>query len=68
VFKGIVVRDGEYPQVLVVLTLESASELERLYSAAVEAINIEREKKSRVESQKDMDKAFSQIDGYEPSY
>ncbi|AEH60267.1 Tubulin/FtsZ GTPase [Methanosalsum zhilinae DSM 4017] len=68
VFKGIIIREGEYPQVLVVLTLESTSELEKMYSAAVEAINMEREKKSRVESQKDMDKAFSQIEGYEPSY
>ena len=68
VFKGIIVRKGELPQVLVVLTLESASELENLYSIAVDAINYERQKKERVESQKDVDRAFSQIDGMDPSY
>jgi len=68
VFKGIIVRKGEAPQVLVVLTLEAAEELENLYSVAVDAIHQEREKKTRVEEQKEIDKAFSQIDGLEPNY
>ncbi len=68
VFKGIIVRNGELPQVLTVLTLESAAELESLYSIAVEAINYERQKKERVESKKDVERAFSQIDGMDPSY
>jgi len=48
VFKGIIVRSGEYPQVLSVLTLESAREMENLYSVAVQAIHQGKEK-SRVE-------------------
>ncbi|MDG6243323.1 MAG: cell division protein FtsZ [Methanolobus sp.] len=68
VFKGIIVRDGELPQVLAVLTLESASELENLYSVAVDAIKHERDKKERVSTIKEVDKAFSQIDGMDPSY
>lgn len=68
VFKGIVVRSGELPQVLAVLTLESASELESLYSIAVDAIKQERDKKERVASVKEVDRAFSQIDGMDPSY
>jgi hypothetical protein len=68
VFKGIIVRNDELPQVLTVLTLESAVELEKLYAIAVEAINYERQKKERVDSMKEMDKAFSQIDGMDPSY
>ncbi len=68
VFKGIIVRNGEYPQVLAVLTLESASELEKLYSIAVDAIQYEREKKARVEDKKEVDKAFSQLNGLEPHY
>ena len=68
VFKGIIVRNGEYPQVLAVLTLESASELEKLYSIAVDAIQYEREKKARVEDKKEVDKAFSQLNGLEHHY
>lgn len=68
VFKGIIVRDGELPQVLAVLTLESASELENLYSVAVDAIKHERAKKERVANDKELDRAFSQIDGMDPSY
>ncbi|MBP1909806.1 cell division protein FtsZ [Methanolobus bombayensis] len=68
VFKGIIVRNGELPQVLAVLTLESASELEDLYSIAVDAIKYERDKKERVATVKDVDRAFSQIDGMDPSY
>ena len=68
VFKGIIVRKGEYPRVLSVLTLESASELEELYHLAVDAINTEKEKKERVQEDKEVDKAFSQIEGMEPHY
>ncbi|MBN1133559.1 MAG: cell division protein FtsZ [Methanosarcinaceae archaeon] len=68
VFKGIIIRNGVYPQVLAVLTLESTSELEKLYSIAVEAIHQERDKKTRVETEKEIEKAFSQINGLEPQY
>jgi cell division GTPase FtsZ len=68
VFKGIIVRDGELPQVLAVLTLETASELENLYAIAVDAIKYERDKKERVANVKEVDRAFSQIDGMDPSY
>lgn len=68
VFKGIVVRKGESPQVLAVLTLESARELESLYNIAVQAIHHERDKKQRVESGIELDKTFSQIEGLEPEY
>ncbi|MDW7730972.1 MAG: cell division protein FtsZ [Methanolobus sp.] len=68
VFKGIIIRNEELPQVLTVLTLESASELENLYSIAVDAINYERQKKERVANDKEVDRAFSQIDGMDPSY
>jgi cell division GTPase FtsZ len=68
VFKGIVVRKGEHPRVLAVLTLESASELESLYSIAVGAIREEKDKKQRVSEHKELDRAFSQIEGLEPHY
>ncbi len=68
VFKGIIVRSGEYPQVLSVLTLESAREIEKLYGVAIEAINQEKEKKQRVEKEAELDKTFSLIEGLEPEY
>lgn len=68
VFKGIIVRSGEYPQVLSVLTLESSHEMEKLYSIAVQAIQKEKEKKQRVEKEAELDKAFSQVEGLEPEY
>ncbi|MFP4655499.1 MAG: cell division protein FtsZ [Methanohalobium sp.] len=68
VFKGIIVRRGEYPQVLIVSTMESANEIENLYNRAIDAIGQEREKKSRIENEKEVDKAFSKIDGLEPHY
>jgi tubulin-like protein CetZ len=68
VFKGIIIRNGEYPQVLSVLTLESAHELEKIYNVAVQAVHQEKAKKQRVEEGVEMEKAFSQIDGLEPEY
>lgn len=68
VFKGIIVRSGEFPQVLSVLTLESAHEMEKLYSVAIQAIQQEKEKKQRVEKEAELDKTFSMIEGLEPEY
>jgi tubulin-like protein CetZ len=67
VFKGIVVSSGEYPQVLSVLTLESAHELDKLYSVAVQAIKEEKAKKQRVE-ESEFEKTLSRIEGLEPEY
>jgi cell division GTPase FtsZ len=67
VFKGIVVSSGEFPQVLSVLTLESARELDKLYSVAVQAIQQEKAKKQRVE-ESEFEKTLSQIEGSEPEY
>ncbi len=68
VFKGIIVRSGEYPQVLSLLTLESAHEMEKLYNIAIQAIQQEKEKKQRVEKESELDKTFSMIEGLEPEY
>ena len=68
VFKGIVVSAGEYPQVLSVLTLESAHEIEKLYDVALQAIQQEKAKKQKVEEEAKLDKVLSQIEGIEPEY
>ncbi|HUW67233.1 MAG TPA: cell division protein FtsZ [Candidatus Nanoarchaeia archaeon] len=68
VFKGVIIRNGETPKVLSVLTLESTVELEKLYALAVEAIHIEKDKRKRVALQNETDTTFSMIDGLEPEY
>lgn len=67
-FKGVIIRNGESPRVLSVLTLETSVELEKLYALAVEAIHVEKEKRDRVAIQKETDTTFSKIDGMEPQY
>ena len=64
VFKGIVVCEGEYPQVLSLLTLESAHELEKLYNVAVQAIHYEKAKKQRVEEGNELKKPFPRLKGW----
>lgn len=68
VFKGIVISSGEYPQVLAVLTLESANEIQKLYDVAIQAIQQEKAKRQRVEEEAEIDKTFSQMEGLEPEY
>ncbi len=67
-FKGVIIRNGETPQVLSVLTLETTTELDNLYTLAVEAIHMEKEKRSRMAIRKEADAIFSKIDGLEPEY
>ena len=68
VFKGVIIRNGETPQVLSVLTLETTTELDNLYTLAVEAIHMEKEKRGRMAIRKEADAIFSKIDGLEPEY
>jgi len=68
VFKGVIIRNGETPKVLSVLTLETTSELENLYTLAVEAIHMERDKRDRMAIRKEANATFSKIDGLEPEY
>ncbi|MCL7415577.1 MAG: cell division protein FtsZ [ANME-2 cluster archaeon] len=68
VFKGVIIRSGEAPRVLSVLTLETTAELENLYTLAVEAIQMEKEKRDRMALRKEADATFSKIEGLEPQY
>ncbi|MBO4302253.1 cell division protein FtsZ [Methanosarcinaceae archaeon] len=68
VFKGIIIQNGELPEVLCVLTLSSAEALEGLYEGAVAAINTERTKKDKIRREKEFDSSFLSIDGLEPEY
>ena len=68
VFKGVIIRNGEVPKVLSVLTLETTSELENLYTLAVEAIHMEKEKRDRMAIRKEAEERLSKIDGLEAEY
>ncbi len=50
------------------MTLETTSELENLYALAVEAIQIEKDKRDRMAIRKEADTTFSKIEGLEPQY
>jgi len=65
VFKGIVVKKG-YPKVLSVFTLEKVPELEMLYAQAAQAIQEERNRKTR--ARKQLDDAFAYIEDMEEVY
>ncbi|TKY91997.1 MAG: cell division protein FtsZ, partial [Candidatus Methanomarinus sp.] len=51
-----------------VVTLETTVELDNLYTLAVEAIQMEKEKHDRMALEKETGAAFSKIDGLEPQY
>lgn len=68
VFKGVIIRNGEIPKILSVITLETTVELDNLYTLAVEAIQMEKEKHDRMALEKETGAAFSKIDGLEPQY
>ena len=68
VFKGVIIRKGEIPRILSVITLEHTAELDNLYTLAVEAIHLEKEKRDRVTLRREVDTSLSKIDGLEPQY
>lgn len=68
VFKGVIIKSGEHPRVLSVLTLESTAELENLYTLAIEAMHMEKEKRERVEIRRETEKTFSKIEGMDQQY
>ncbi|MCZ7357254.1 MAG: cell division protein FtsZ [Candidatus Methanoperedens sp.] len=48
IFKGVLLRNGEMPRVLSVLSIGASAELDKLFSIGVEAVQKEREKKEQV--------------------
>lgn len=66
IFKGILLRSGEMPKVLTLLSISSSTELDRLFELGIEAVHKEREKKeqnSGVNSE-----ILTRLDGLEPQY
>jgi cell division GTPase FtsZ len=65
VFKGIVIKKG-YPKILSVVTFEKVPELEMLYAQAAQAIQEEKDRKTRAKKQ--LNDAFAYIEDLEEVY
>jgi cell division GTPase FtsZ len=66
IFKGILLRDGQMPRVLTLLSIRSSSELDRLFEIGIDAVHKEREKKEQTQGLNQEIK--SRLDGLEPQY
>ncbi|CAD7768986.1 Tubulin-like protein CetZ [Candidatus Methanoperedenaceae archaeon GB37] len=66
VFKGVLIRNREEPQVLTIFSLSASEELDKFYLEAIEAIKKEKEQKERTKSQKEV--ANDLFKGIEPEY
>lgn len=66
IFKGVLLRNGEMPKVLTVLSISTSAEIGKLFNMGIDAVNREREKKEQIAA---MNKGINQrLDGLEPQY
>jgi cell division GTPase FtsZ len=66
IFKGVLLRNGEMPRVLTVLSIAGSSEIDKLFNMGIDAVNKEREKKEQAAEQ---NKGIKQrLEGLEPQY
>lgn len=66
IFKGILLRNGELPRVLTLLSISSSSELDKLFEIGIDAVHKEREKKEQVIGINPDIK--NKLEGLEPEY
>ena len=66
IFKGVLLRNGEIPRVLTVLSIGASSELNKLFTIGIEAVRKEKEKKEQVAEQNREIK--EKLEGLEPQY
>ncbi len=66
IFKGVLLRNGEMPRVLTVLSIGASSELNKLFNIGIEAVRKEKEKKEQVAEQNRGIK--EKLEGLEPQY
>jgi len=66
IFKGVLLRNGEMPRVLTVLSIGASSELNKLFTIGIDAVRKEKEKKEQVAEQNREIK--EKLDGLEPQY
>lgn len=66
IFKGVLLRNGEMPRVLTVLSIGASSELNELFNIGIDAVRKEKEKKEQVAEQNRGIK--EKLEGLEPQY
>ncbi|MCX9025858.1 MAG: cell division protein FtsZ [Candidatus Methanoperedens sp.] len=66
IFKGVLLRNGEMPRVLTVLSIGASSELNKLFTIGIDAVRKEKEKKEQVAEQNRGIK--EKLEGLEPQY
>jgi cell division GTPase FtsZ len=66
IFKGVLLRNGEMPRVLTVVSIGASSELNKLFTIGIEAVRKEKEKKEQVAEQ---NRGINEkLEGLEPQY
>lgn len=66
IFKGILLRSGELPRVLTLLSISSSAELDKLFEIGIDAVHKEREKKEQITGLNPDLK--NMMEGLEPEY
>ncbi len=66
IFKGVLLRNGEMPKVLTVLSIGASAEINKLFDMGIDALHKEREKKEQVVEQHRGIK--QKLEGLEPQY
>ncbi len=66
IFKGVLLRNGEMPRVLTVLSIGTSSELNKLFNIGIDAVMKEKERKEKVAEQNRGIK--EKLEGLEPQY
>ncbi len=66
IFKGVLLRNGEMPKVLTVLSIGTSAEINKLFNMGIDAVHKEREKKEQVAEQHRGIK--QRLEGLEPQY
>jgi len=66
IFKGVLLRNGEMPRVLTVLSISASAEINKLFNMGINAVNKEREKKELIAEH---NRGIKQkLEGLEPQY
>lgn len=66
IFKGVLLRNGEMPKVLTILSISTSAEISKLFNMGIDAVHKEREKKEQIA---EMNKGINQrLEGLEPQY
>jgi hypothetical protein len=66
IFKGILLRNGEMPRVLTLLSISTSAELDRLFEIGIDAVHKEKDKKDQPTGLNQ--EIINRLEGLEPQY